>query len=60
VVMDDRRTADLRPAGPRSGRSLASPAIAASLAIILVALVAAILVIPGLLPGGSATPKPGA
>jgi len=25
--MDDRRPADLRPAAPRSGRSLASPAV---------------------------------
>src|SRR3972149_3229597 len=58
--MDDRQPADLRPAAPRSGRSLASPAVAASLAIILIALVAAILVIPGLLPGATATPTPGA
>jgi peptidoglycan/xylan/chitin deacetylase (PgdA/CDA1 family) len=57
--MDDRQPADMRPTAPRSGRSLASPAVAASLAIILVALVAAILVIPGLLPGASATPTPG-
>jgi peptidoglycan/xylan/chitin deacetylase (PgdA/CDA1 family) len=58
--MDDRQPADLRPAAPRPGRSLASPAVAASLAIILIALVAAILVIPGLLPGASTTLTPGA
>jgi len=56
--MDDRDPADVTRAR-RAGTPLASPAIAASLAIVLVALVAAILVIPGLVPGASVTPTPG-
>lgn len=45
-----------------SGREnpLATPAMAASLAIVLIALAAAIVLIPGLLPGTSAPPTPGA
>lgn len=57
--MDDRERTEPPPATRGSGNPLATPAMAASLAIVLVALVAAILVVPGLLPGGSATPSPG-
>ena len=51
----------LRPPGTsRHGNPLATPATAASLAIVLVALAAAIVLIPGLLPAAPASPTPGA
>jgi peptidoglycan/xylan/chitin deacetylase (PgdA/CDA1 family) len=47
------------PGAPRGGNPLATPAGAASLAIILVALVGAIVLVPGMLaPGPSGTPAP--
>lgn len=50
-----------RPGTRRGGNPLATPAGAASLAIILVALVAAVVLVPGMLtPGESGTPGPSA
>ena len=48
-----------RPAAPPASSAIASPAMAAVLGLVVVALVAAILIVPGLLPAG-ATPTPGA
>jgi len=42
------------------GNPLAAPAMAASLAFVLIALAGAIVLIPGLLPGASTSPTPGA
>jgi peptidoglycan/xylan/chitin deacetylase (PgdA/CDA1 family) len=47
-----------RPDRPRASRA-GTPAVAASLAIVLVALAAAIVLIPGLLPAPFASPSPG-
>jgi len=57
--MDDIDYAPQQPAPPPPGTRLGTPAVAASLAIVLVALVGAIALIPGLLPRGSASPTPG-
>src|SRR3990172_2259963 len=55
--MDDRDLAD-PPQAPVGRTPLAPPAPAAFLAIVVVALVAAILIVPGLLPA-AVTPSPG-
>jgi peptidoglycan/xylan/chitin deacetylase (PgdA/CDA1 family) len=57
--MDDHDIGDPPPTAPSGRNPLATPTVAASLAIVLVALIAAIVVVPGLLPGGS-SPTPGA
>lgn len=56
--MDDPQPSAGR-SGPSGGNPLATPAVAAALAVLLIGLAAAIVMVPGLLPGSAVAPTPG-